>query len=81
MEEEQYNQLTKDEVNARPSNCHGLVVVKLNQLAWDIVSPVARSRDKKWQILETSIVKSASLLVKTVDKAAKILRQNKVVQI
>ncbi|KAH3826702.1 hypothetical protein DPMN_128612 [Dreissena polymorpha] len=47
IEEEQYNQLTKDEDNARPSNCDGFFVVQLNQLVWDIVSPVARSRDKK----------------------------------
>ncbi|KAH3695034.1 hypothetical protein DPMN_082482 [Dreissena polymorpha] len=77
MEEGQYNQLTKDEINARPSNCDGLVVVNLNLLVWDIVSPVARSRDKKLQTLETSIVKSASVLVKTVDKAAKMESQAK----
>ncbi|KAH3775923.1 hypothetical protein DPMN_177333 [Dreissena polymorpha] len=36
MEEEQYNQLTKDEVNARPSNCDGLVVVKFEPAAKEI---------------------------------------------
>ncbi|XP_060596689.1 uncharacterized protein LOC132750691 [Ruditapes philippinarum] len=72
MEEEQYSQMTRDDVNARPSNCENLVTVKLNQLVWDIVSPTARSRDKKLQTLETSVVKAAVILAKTVDKAAKL---------
>lgn len=72
MEEEQYENMVKDDVYPRPSNCEGLVTVKLNQLVWDIVSPAARSRDKKLQSIETSIVKSASILAKVVDKAAKV---------
>jgi len=72
MEEEQYVNMVKDDGNPRPSNCEGLVTVKLNQLVMDIVSPVARSRDKKLQSIETSIVKSASILAKVVDKAAEV---------
>jgi len=72
MEEEQYVNMVKDDVNPRPSNCEGLVTVKLNQLVWDKVSPVARSRDKKLQYIETYIVKSESILAKGVDTAAKV---------
>ena len=77
MEEEQYDSMVKDEVNPRPLNCEGLVTVKLNQLVWDIVSPAARSRDKKLQTIETTIVKSASIITKTVDKAAKMEKECK----
>ena len=72
IEEERYSDLVKDDINARPKNCEGLVTVKMNQLIWDSVSPAARSRDKKMQGIETSIVKAATILVKVVDKMAKM---------
>ncbi|XP_060587407.1 uncharacterized protein LOC132742916 [Ruditapes philippinarum] len=72
MEEDQYFAMIKDEENPRPGNCDSLVTVKLNQLVWDIVSPTARSRDKKMQNMETTVIKAACVLVKTVDKAAKL---------
>ena len=40
---------------------------------WDVVSPSARSKDKKLQTnFETSEVKSACILAKTVNKVAKM---------
>ena len=72
MDEDQYTEIIRDETLPRPANCEGLVTVKLNQLIWDIVSPTARSRDKELQNIETSCVKSACILAKTVDKLARI---------
>lgn len=51
-------------------NCGSLVTVKLNQLVWDIVSPVVRSRDKKMQTIETTVINAACILAKIVDRAA-----------
>ena len=75
MEEEQYTNMVKDETTPHSSNCESLVTVKLNGLVWNIVSPSARSWDKKLQILETTIVKSARILANTVDKAAKMQKE------
>jgi hypothetical protein len=36
MDEEQYNELTKDDVNGRPEHCTGLTVVRTNQIVWDL---------------------------------------------
>ncbi|CAG2254935.1 unnamed protein product [Mytilus edulis] len=47
MNEEQYSELTKDENNARPENCEGLSIVRINQLMWNVISPGAQSADKK----------------------------------
>lgn len=47
MNEDQYSDFIKDENNARPENCEGLKVVKTNQLVWDIISPEARTNDRK----------------------------------
>ncbi|CAG2199807.1 unnamed protein product [Mytilus edulis] len=47
MNEEQYSDLTKDENNARPENCEGLSIVRINQLMWNVISPGAQSADKK----------------------------------
>jgi len=49
-----------------------LVPVQLNQLIWDIVSPAARTRDGKLKTVENTMVKAASILTKTVDKADKM---------
>ncbi|WAR17539.1 hypothetical protein MAR_032133 [Mya arenaria] len=72
IEEERYSELVKDENNARPANCEGLTVVRMNQLIWDAVSPAARTADKKLQNIESSIVKGATLLTKVVDTMAKL---------
>ncbi|XP_050392734.2 uncharacterized protein LOC126811206 isoform X2 [Patella vulgata] len=70
MSEDQYNALTKDEVTARPKNCDGLVLVKTNQLVWDIMTPESRSSDRKMQAIESSVIKSAIILSKAVDSLA-----------
>ena len=77
MEEEQYNESLKDEKLSRPANCEGLSAVKCNQLVWDLISPNARTTDKKLQNIEISVVKSATILAKMVDKTAKIEKQIK----
>lgn len=75
IDDGRYTELTKDEINARPENCHGLVVVKLNQMIWDAISPMARTRDKKMQNIETSVIKSAVILTKVVNKLAGIEKE------
>ena len=72
IDEERYNELVKDENNGRPINCEGLVITQTNQMIWEAMSPTARSTDKKMQNIETSIVKSATILSKIVDKMAKM---------
>ena len=72
MGDEQYTELTKDENNARPENCEGLVVVRTNQLVWDIISPEARTNDRKMQNIETSVIKGSVILTKAVNKMADI---------
>ena len=62
MSEEQYVDLTKDENNSRPENCEGLV--------WDIISPEARTNDRKMQNIETSVIKGSVILTKVVNKLA-----------
>ncbi|VDI19941.1 Hypothetical predicted protein [Mytilus galloprovincialis] len=70
MDESPYNEMTKDELNPRPGNCDGLVIVKTNQLIWDLISPFAQTCDKKMQNIERSVVKTTVLLSKTVNKVA-----------
>ena len=71
MDDTQYSEIVKDEVNPRPDNCDGLVVVKTNQLIWELISPFAQTCDKKMQAIEKSVVKAAVLLCKTVNNLAK----------
>ncbi|CAG2256275.1 unnamed protein product [Mytilus edulis] len=71
MDESQYNEMIKDELNPRPGNCDGLVIVKTNQLIWDLISPFAQTCDKKMQNIERSVVKASVLLSKTVNNIAK----------
>ncbi len=66
---------SKDENNARPLNCEGLTVVKLNQLICDAVSPTARTNDRKMQNIETSVVKAATILSKVVNHMAELEKQ------
>ncbi|KAK3092455.1 hypothetical protein FSP39_003008 [Pinctada imbricata] len=70
MNDEQYSELTKDDNNARPENCEGLKVVKTNQLVWDIISPEAKTNDRKMQNIETSLIKGSIILAKIVNKLA-----------
>lgn len=72
IDDERYNELIKDENNARPSNCEGLCVVQTNPLIWDAINPPARTTDKKMQNIETSVVKASTILSKVVDKMAKM---------
>ena len=76
IEEDRYNELVKDEQNARPENCESLVVVKTNHLIWDAISHGARTNDKKLQNIETSVVKAATILVKSVNKMAVLEQEN-----
>lgn len=55
-------------MNARPDNCESLVTVKTNQLVWGFLQPNTRTIDKKLQNIETSVVKSATVMVKVCDK-------------
>ena len=70
MNDDQYSELTKDDNNARPENCEGLKVVKTNQLVWDIISPEAKTNDRKMQNIETSLIKGSIILAKIVNKLA-----------
>lgn len=72
MPEELYDKMTKDDACPRPSNCDGLVVVKLDKLIWDVVSPQGRNNDKKMQAIEKSIVKAGVCLTKTMEGIAKL---------
>lgn len=48
------------------------MVVQTNPLIWESVSASARLVDKKMQTIEASVIKSATKLVKVVDKMAKM---------
>lgn len=63
--------MIKYELNPRPSNCDGLVIVRTNQLIWDLISSFVRTCDKKMPDIERSVVKAAVFLRKTVNKLAK----------
>lgn len=76
IEDERYSELVKDEQNARPENCDSLVVVKTNHLIWDAISQGARTNDKKLQNVETSVIKAATILVKSVNKMAILEREH-----
>lgn len=72
IEEEKYAEVVKDDAHMRPENCESLSVVRMNQLIWDAVSPIARTNDKKLQNIETSVIKSAILLTKVVNTMAQM---------
>lgn len=76
MNEDQFNELTKDEINPRPENCEGLVQVKTNQLVWDLLSARAQTNDRKLQTVQKAIVKASTMLVKVVDDMAKADNNN-----
>ena len=77
MDDAQYSEIIKNEVNPRPDNCDGLLVVKTNQLIWELISPFAQTCDKKMQAIEKSVVKAAVLLCKTVNNLAKTEKEKK----
>ena len=52
----------------RPENCEGLAKIKVNQLIWNIIPIQARTSDVAYQNLQASIVKSATIMTKLVDK-------------
>lgn len=72
IDDDRYAEMIKDETNGRPENCDGLVTVKTNQLVWDAVTPAARTNDLKFQKIETSVIKAATILSKVVNKMAAI---------
>ena len=79
IDEEQYNALLKDPALSRPENCSGFTVVRCNQLVWDLLSPSPRINDEKLQNIETTVVKSPSVLAKVVNEVAtleKTLHEN-----
>ena len=69
LDEEHYNKIATEVI--RPANVDSLATVKINQLIWVAVSPLARSTDKKLLNIEESVVKSGRNLVKIVDKEGK----------
>jgi hypothetical protein len=71
MDEEHYNELTKDDVNGRPDNCTGLTVVRTNQLVWDLIAPSTQQIDKKLQYIEKSVIMAAIIMTRTVNDMAK----------
>ena len=71
MDEEQYNELTKDDVNGRPEHCTGLTVVRTNQLVWDLIAPSTQQIDKKLQYIEKSVITAAIIMTRTVNDMAK----------
>ena len=68
IEDQQYSEILKDPKYARPDNCEGLTVVKLNQL---VCPPMPEVLIRNFR---TS--KKASVLVKTVDKVVKIEKKH-----
>lgn len=71
MDTEQYNELTKEDANARPDNCPGLSIVRTNRLVWDQMSNFTQQNDKKLQTIEKTIIKAATIMTKTVNDMAK----------
>ena len=71
MDEEQYKEVTKDDVNGRPEHCTGLTVVRTNQLVWDLIAPSTQQIDKKLQYIEKSVITSAIIMTTTVNDMAK----------
>ena len=48
------------------------MVVRTNQLVWDIISPEARTNDRKIQNIDTSVIKGSVILTKVVNKLAEL---------
>lgn len=77
IDEKRYLELVADEGNARPANCDSLVTVKTNQMIWDGLSSVAKTNDRKLQTVETTVVKAATLLVKSVHEMSVLEKTDK----
>ena len=78
MNDEQYTKLTKDDNDARPENCDGLTVVRTNQLIRNVISLGAQTDDEKMQFVEKSVIKTATILIKTVNKMAEAESSNEI---
>lgn len=70
LSEDVFENMVKDENCARPKNCDGLAIVKMNKLIWDVISSKARNNDKKLQTVEKSIVKAGVKLTKSMSAMA-----------
>ena len=66
LSEDKFQEMVK--ASPRPENCDGLAKIKVNQLVWNIIPTQARSCDVVFQNLQTSIVKSATIITKLADK-------------
>ena len=55
----------------QPENCKGLTKVRVNQLIWDNLSPGIRSKDLKFQKVQTSLVKGMTALAHVADAILK----------
>ena len=76
IDDSKYAELIKDENNARPENCSGLVLVKCNNIIWEGLSGTAKTTDRKLQALETTIVKASTLLVKSVHEMSLLEKED-----
>ncbi|KAH3700693.1 hypothetical protein DPMN_075670 [Dreissena polymorpha] len=76
IEDEKYAEIIKDEKNPRQGNCEELVTVKTSLLVFDAMSSAAKSNDRRLMYIYTSIVKAATILVKTVDNMSKMETEN-----
>ncbi|XP_070537626.1 uncharacterized protein [Ptychodera flava] len=68
--EEKFTDLSKK--FDRPENFESLTTVRVNQLVWDIIRPETRTMDTKFQVIQTSLVKGSTALVKLVQELAKV---------
>jgi len=67
IEDDKYAEMIRDEKNPRPGNCEGLVTVNMKPLVMDAMSTAAKSNDRRLMNFNTSVVKAATILVKTVN--------------
>lgn len=75
ISEERYRDLVKDEKVNRPENCEGLVTVQTDQLIWEVLWPITKTNDNKIKHCQTTVVKSATILSKVVDKMDQIIEK------
>ena len=78
IEDDKYAEMIRDEKNPRPGNCDGLVTVKMNPLVMDAMSTAAKANDRRLMYINTSVVKAATILVKTVNKMSEMESENPV---
>ena len=61
----------------RPKNCEKLVGTKVNPEIWAKISPATRSRDRKLQKIQTTLLKATTVLVEVTDKFSESKDQSK----